>query len=226
MRSVGTPRAWDPEVIDQAIPQIEEPYSGHRSGLGGEPPVPLSPADMQAWTGERFATKDGGELDRSDTLYWIGCGVARGLRSTDLSKSAKRSIIEEALVERDEALGYRKYAARGDAATQYATIADRALQDVASQPVARISMNGSRDQTQAEQKSPFEGRGPGVTKLLADAMRSRLRTTSPRTPAASSTATLVEPTASTPNASSDVGLKRSSRSKAPRISGARTEPMR
>jgi P4 family phage/plasmid primase-like protien len=171
VRSVGQPRAWDPEVIDQAIPPLEDfnelaPVNRN----GDDPPVTLGPSDMKAWTGERFTSKANGNLDRSDTLYWIGCAVARGLVSTDLSEAAKLNVIEQAIANRDHALGYNKYAGRGDSAAQYATIAHKALQDVTSQPDVRISKNGSKDQAQAEQKSPFGGQGPGVTKLLADAI--------------------------------------------------------
>jgi len=170
VRSVGPPRAWDPDVIDQAIPEPPKAMPNTKNS-GGDPPVPLSPSDMQAWAGERFTTKKGGELDRSDTLYWIACGVARGLRNMDLPDAAKLSLIEAALANRDEALGYRKYAGRGDSAAQYATIADKALLDVASQPAARMSKDGAKDHGREEgPKSPFGGHGPGVTKLLADAI--------------------------------------------------------
>ena len=170
MRSVGTPRAWDPEVIDQAIPELPKAVPNGKSSAE-DPPVPLSSPDMQAWLGERFATKEGGELDRSDTLYWIACGLARGLTNTDLPDPTKLSIIEAAVANRDETLGYRKYADRGDSATQYASIAHEALLDVASQPVVRISKNGISNHGEEEtKKSPFAGQGLGVTKLLADAI--------------------------------------------------------
>ena len=170
MRSVVG--AWDPEVIDQAIPPLEDPHKTTVAQRNGDdPPVRLDPSDMQVWAGERFATKESGELDRSDTLYWIACGLARGLRNAALSKAAKLSVMEEGVADRDEALGYRKYAQRGDSAGQYRTAAERALADVESQPVARISKNGTKDHAQEEvRKSPFGGQGPGVTKLLADAI--------------------------------------------------------
>jgi P4 family phage/plasmid primase-like protien len=170
VRSVGAPRAWDPEVIDQAIPQLPKAIPNGKSS-GEAPPVPLSPPDLQAWLGERFTTKEGGELDRSDTLYWIACGLARGLRNTDLPDSTKLSIIEAGVANRDETLGYRKYADRGDSATQYTSIAHEALLDVASQPAVRISKNGTTNHGEERtRKSPFAGQGLGVTKLLADAI--------------------------------------------------------
>jgi P4 family phage/plasmid primase-like protien len=170
VRSVGAPRAWDPEVIDQAIPQLPKAVPNGKSSAEA-PPVPLSPPDLQAWLGERFTTKEGGELDRSDTLYWIACGLARGLRNTDLPDSTKLSIIEAGVANRDETLGYRKYADRGDSATQYTSIAHEALLDVASQPAVRISKSGTTNHGEERtRKSPFAGQGLGVTKLLADAI--------------------------------------------------------
>ena len=169
MRSVGQPRAWDPEVIDQAIPPLEDLNTLTPANLNNDdPPVALSPSDMQAWTGERFASKPDGSLDRSDTLFWIACGVVRGLNGTNLTDAAKLTIIEEATANRDRALGYSKYAGRSDSATQYAAIAHKALEDVTAPPVVRMSKNGAKDQ--AEETPPFGGSGPGVTKLLADAI--------------------------------------------------------
>lgn len=172
MRSVAG--AWDPEVIDQAIPQLEELIGTEGApvpvGAGDEPPVPLNGPDQDVWTGKRFATKPTGELDRSDTLYWIACGVARGLRNADLNNAAKLAIIETSVAGRDEALGYRKYAERGDSATQYASLARKALQEVSDQHAATITRNGGKPARQAERRSPFKGSGPGVTKLLADAI--------------------------------------------------------
>jgi len=171
VRSVGTPRAWDPEVIDQAIPQLADLNTVEPAATNGaDPPVALSPSDMKAWTGERFTSTAAGTLDRSDTLYWIACSVARGLVDAKLSHTAKLRVVEEALANRDQALGYNKYSGRSDSATQYATMADRALQDVASRPVAKISKNGTKDHAAGEQKAPFASRGGGVTKILADAI--------------------------------------------------------
>jgi P4 family phage/plasmid primase-like protien len=166
--------AWDPEVIDQAIPQLEElhgvagSYAAPR--IGDDPPVSLSSSDMEAWTGERFAAKPEGGMDRSDTLFWISCGVARGLRNKDLSDAAKLAIIEDAVAGRDEVLGYRKYAQRGDSAVQYASLARKALQEVSDQPTVTITHNGSKHDRRGEERSPFGSRGGGVTKVLADAI--------------------------------------------------------
>jgi P4 family phage/plasmid primase-like protien len=163
--------AWDPEVIDQAIPPLEDLGTlAPADRNSDDPPVALSPSDMKVWTGERFTSKPDGSLDRSDTLYWIACGVARGLAGTNLSDAAKLTVIEDAVANRDQTLGYEKYAGRSDSAAQYAAAAHKALQDVASQPALRTSKNGTKDRSQTEQKSPFGGQGPGVTKLLADAI--------------------------------------------------------
>ncbi len=166
--------AWDPEVIDQAIPQLEELRGAAGSHaparIGDDPPVSLSSSDMEAWTGERFAAKPEGGMDRSDTHFWIGCGVARGLRNKDLSDAAKLAIIEDAVAGRDEALGYRKYAQRGDSAVQYASLARKALQEVSDQPTVTITQNGSKRDPRGQERPPLASRGPGVTKVLADAI--------------------------------------------------------
>ncbi len=113
MRSVG--RAWDPEVLDQAIPQLPETKHNGR-GAGDEPPVELGPEALKVWRGERPKMKDGDQLDRSGTLVKIGRVL--------YDAGATRPAIVAALAERDEALGYRKYAGRHDADTRYHEIVD------------------------------------------------------------------------------------------------------
>lgn len=126
--------AWEPEVLEQAIPLLGGPSA---NGDGpqpepGEPPVALSPEDLKAWRGERYVTKETGELDRSKTLFWIGCAVARGLRGSLLSEAAKQALVADAVAERDTALGYAKYAGRTDAG-EYQKIAEKALGEAASE---------------------------------------------------------------------------------------------
>jgi hypothetical protein len=100
--------AWDPEVIDQAIPQLPESLRPGRDGSAGdEPPVELGPEALKVWRGERPKLKDDGRLDRSGTLVKIGRVL--------YDAHANRSVIVAALMERDAALGYRKYTDRGDA---------------------------------------------------------------------------------------------------------------
>jgi P4 family phage/plasmid primase-like protien len=117
VRSVGTPRAWDPEVIDQAIPELPEPVlsNGHHRA-GGEPPVELGPAALRVWRGEKPKPKDGGGINRSSSLVKIGREL--------YDAGATRPAIVAALAERDEALGWRKYTGRTDADSRYHEIVD------------------------------------------------------------------------------------------------------
>lgn len=131
MRSVG--RAWDPEVLDQAIPQLPEPERNGRR-TGGEPPVELGPEASKVWRGERPKVRDDGQLDRSGTLVKMGRVL--------YDAGATRPAIVAALAERDEALGYRKYAGRSDADTRYHEIVDE-LERNGRKGRARITVDGS-----------------------------------------------------------------------------------
>ena len=131
-----------PEDLDVAIPAAENVLPGARrrrerrdraapSGVSpapaGEPPVRLLPADLEAWRGERTVAGDSGGVDRSRTLHWIGCGIARGLRRAGMSEAASYRIVADAVEERDAALGYDKYSSRNDRGERYAEIADEAV---------------------------------------------------------------------------------------------------
>ncbi len=110
--------AWDPEVIDQAIPQLEEKSrNNHRRGGRAklEPPVALFGRALEVWRGNDPKIRDG-EIDRSGSLVKIGRVL--------YNAGANRTVIEEALRERDEALGWRKYSGRADAGERYAEIVD------------------------------------------------------------------------------------------------------
>ena len=117
MRSIGTPRAWDPEVIDQAIPLL--PKTAEREveeGAGGEPPIELGPEALRVWRGEKPVLTDVGRVDRSRSLVYIGRVV--------YDAGGTRPLIVRTLRERDEALGWRKYAGRSDAEQRYHEIVD------------------------------------------------------------------------------------------------------
>ena len=107
--------AWDPEVIDQAIPQLPEPERNGREPSHG-PPVELGPEALKVWRGENPKLKDGGEVNRSASLVKIARVI--------YDAGATRPAIIAALAERDEALGWRKYAGRPDANTRYHEIVD------------------------------------------------------------------------------------------------------
>jgi hypothetical protein len=117
VRSVGTPRAWDPEVIDQAIPELPKAVPNGNSGrISGEPPVELGPEALKVFRGEKPKTKDSGEIDRSGSLVKVGRVL--------YDAGATRPAIVAALAERDEMLGWCKYTGRDDADQRYHEIMD------------------------------------------------------------------------------------------------------
>jgi P4 family phage/plasmid primase-like protien len=108
--------AWDPEVIDQAIPQLPEPLKEAPEGYADAPPVELTAEALRVWRGEKPVLTDVGRPDRSKSLLYIGRVL--------YDAGATRRLLVEALRERDEALGWRKYAARADADQRYHEIVD------------------------------------------------------------------------------------------------------
>jgi putative DNA primase/helicase len=117
VRSVGRPRAWDPEVIDQAIPEIPKAIPNTKGGRStAEPPVELMPEALKVWRGEKPKAKHTGEIDRSGSLVKVGRIL--------YDAGATRSALVAALAERDEALDWRKYTGRADADIRYHEIVD------------------------------------------------------------------------------------------------------
>ncbi len=117
MRSAGWPQAWDPEVIDQAIPELPKVVpNGNGGEVSDEPPIELGPEARKVWRGEKPKAKNTGEIDRSGSLLKIGRVV--------YNAGGKRALIVQALRERDEALGWRKYTGRPDAEQRYHEIVD------------------------------------------------------------------------------------------------------
>ena len=115
MHSVGWPQAWDPEVIDQAIPELPRAVP-NRGEITGEPPVELGTEALKVWRGEKPKAKDTGEIDRSSSLVKIGREL--------YDAGATRPAVVAALAERDEALGWHKYTGRADADSRYHEIVD------------------------------------------------------------------------------------------------------
>ena len=117
MRSVGAPQAWDPEVIDQAIPELPKAVPNYNGSVRvDEPPVELSVRALGVWRGEKPKTKATGEIDRSGSLVKIGRVL--------YDAGATRSAVVTALAERDESLAWRKYTGRADADNRYHEIVD------------------------------------------------------------------------------------------------------
>jgi putative DNA primase/helicase len=115
VRSVGVPQAWDPEVIDQAIPELPRAVP-NRNETTGKPPVELGTEALKVWRGESAKVKDTGEIDRSGSLVKVGRVL--------YDAGATRPTIVAALAERDEALGWHKYTGRQDADQRYNEIVD------------------------------------------------------------------------------------------------------
>jgi len=132
VRSVGTPRAWDPEVIDQAIPELPKAVRNGDS-QAKLPPLALDAGSRRVWRGEEPKLKDDGQMDRSGSLVKIGRVL--------YNAGGERPLIVQALRERDEALGWRKYTGRADAAQRYHEIVDE-LERNGRNGRARISLNG------------------------------------------------------------------------------------
>lgn len=86
---------------------------------GDEPPVRLQERGLARWRGELVERKADGNLDRSGSLFFIGLTLAEA--------GASEATIAAALEERDAALGWRKYADRGDAVIRYIEIAEKAI---------------------------------------------------------------------------------------------------
>jgi hypothetical protein len=117
VRSVGTPRAWEPEVIDQTIPKLPKAVpNSNGDGISDEPPVELGAEPLKVWRGEKPKAKDTGEIDRSGSLVHVGRVL--------YDAGATRPAIVAALATRDMALGWRKYTGRPDAEQRYHEIVD------------------------------------------------------------------------------------------------------
>ncbi len=109
-----TDAAYTPRELDELLPEYDGDGDGDEEGVAeDEPPVVLSPEALRVWRGEEPKYRDG-EIDTSATLVKI----ARTL----FNAGANRRVVIEGLRERDEALGYRKYADRKDAEKRYAEI--------------------------------------------------------------------------------------------------------
>ena len=137
---VGTPRAWDPEVIDQAIPELPKSMpNGSGGGSTSEPPVELTHEALEVWRGEKPKAKHTGDVDRSGSLVKVGRVL--------YDAGATRPAIVAALAERDDALGWRKYTGRPDADRRYHEIVDE------------LESNGRNRRTRAILSGPRRHKG-------------------------------------------------------------------
>ncbi|MBI4492180.1 MAG: DUF3987 domain-containing protein [Chloroflexi bacterium] len=131
-----------------------------------EPPVRLDVCGLDLWHG-RLAVRRGGGLgptdgpgtaDRSETLYALGAALARA--------GASSAGIVAALAERDQALGYEKYAERRDGGErEYARIAAKVLAE-GSRPSA------PRADAEGPPPFPLEALPPSIRALAEEGARS------------------------------------------------------
>lgn len=142
--------AWDPEIIDQAIPELPERLRNGQNGSGrvtalGEPPVRLTEPQRRVWEGLEPKLKVGGGIDRSKTLLKIA--------RVCYNAGAERSVIVLALQERDITLGYRKYAGRADELDRLNEIVDE-LERNGRNGTARITFSGKAGWRNSEDSRP------------------------------------------------------------------------
>jgi hypothetical protein len=163
VRSVGTPRAWDPEVIDQAIPELPKAVrNGDRQAE--TPPLALDAASCRVWCGKEPKLKDDRRIDRSGSLVKIGRVL--------YDAGGERPLIVQALRERDEALGWRKYTGRHDAEQRYHEIVDE-LERNGRNGRVKVTI-GSRDRRDAFTKIVVNNRQlPDVTAEAIEALAAR-----------------------------------------------------
>jgi hypothetical protein len=146
VRSAGRVHAWDPEVIDQAIPELPKVVpNGNGGEASDEPPIELEPEARKVWRGEKPKAKDTGEVDRSASLMKIGRVL--------YDAGASPRVLAEALKERDVTLSYQKYTNRRDADEQYQVIADKLASEGRNQSIP-TNLNGSSRKTSGKQTAP------------------------------------------------------------------------
>ena len=115
--------AWVVEELQRgADRQVRRAVDGDDDEDDDGPPVRLDDDGMARWRGDLVELKPDGALDRSQSLWALGAAL-RGAGATE------RTIVA-ALEERDQALGWGKYAGRKDAAERYQETARRVVEFV------------------------------------------------------------------------------------------------
>jgi hypothetical protein len=118
---INNEHEYVPADLHNSLPLIEEPSRNGTGKTGAsetddEPPVKLDDRGLRVYRGEDPKLADSGKIDRSGSLLKIGRSL--------YDAGANRAVIEEALRERDQALGWKKYSGRDDAGARYAEIVD------------------------------------------------------------------------------------------------------
>jgi len=140
-----TDTSYTPQELLDAFPAPSpNGYRGERHSTSDEPPVMLRGEALKWWTGENYKENGAGDVDRSSTLLMIGRVL--------YDAGANRSVIVEALAERDMSLGYEKYTGRRDEEAQYHNIVDE-LEEQGRNQATRIHSNKKKDKETKEQKA-------------------------------------------------------------------------
>lgn len=140
-------RAYTPAELDELLSAPSENGRGHTSrDTHGEPPVNLSESALGVWRGKNPKFTAAGKVDRSATLLKIGRVL--------YDAGANRAVIEDALAERDESLGYRCFSGRRDARERYQGTVDELEREGRN---SRLKIGfGERRQSEAETDDSIE----------------------------------------------------------------------
>lgn len=114
--------SWGVSMLQDVVRSVHRLNSDADNPLeinGSEPPVRLSGTDLETWNGQHPRIKPGGKIERSGSLWDIGCILARA--------GASRATMQAALQNRDEMLGWSKYTGRRDATTRYRVLTNNVL---------------------------------------------------------------------------------------------------
>jgi len=147
--SLDAGRSYSPAELDEMLPGLEETKNATGRAFSSEPPVMLDSRGLRVWNGEDPKLADSGKIDRSGSLVKVG----RVLYDT----GANRDVIERALEERDNSLGWNKYTGRRDAAKCYSDIVSE-LEKNGRNRQARITVgNGRGNQEEPRAEAPKGG---------------------------------------------------------------------
>ncbi len=141
--------SYSPAELDEMLPELEEAKNATGRAFTSEPPMILDSRGLRVWNGEDPKLADSGKIDRSGSLVKVG----RVLYDT----GANRDVIERALEERDNSLGWNKYTGRRDAAKCYSDIVSE-LEKNGRNRQARITVgNGRGNQEEPRAEAPKGG---------------------------------------------------------------------
>jgi len=158
--SIDDARTVDPDELDRLLPPAPATSASSAGSAaatlsGDEPPVRLGPYALECWRGQHPIMKDG-KVDRSTTLFNIARELARA--------NAAEHVIAAALAERDQALGYGKFA---DRPAQYPREAAAALAEIVAEEAAPGGATGDTSRPHQPGACPLCARDRATVKRLA-----------------------------------------------------------